>query len=160
MSNLTTFQLIAGTASILSLLLVLIGYTMKLRRNFKQKRERAEQALENAIERLKSAGGTVSARTDLGFLVLIQIASLRGLLSSLNHFLTGVIVVAGFAFLASILIPSLLLLALPCSIMFVTETIYTLRWQNYVESYERRIEEVWKHPVARRVTKSTETETT
>ncbi|RWX46816.1 hypothetical protein VT99_11992 [Candidatus Electrothrix marina] len=82
----TIFNLIAGTASILGIIFVIVGYVIKLRRSFKQKREDAEKEFKQEIDRLNAAGGTVSARTDLGFFVLIKLASLRDDINRHRHY--------------------------------------------------------------------------
>ena len=85
MSDLSTFQIVAGSASIIALLITVVGLTGKSIRTYKRKRKEAEQELEQELSRLRAAGGTVSARTDLGFFVVMKLGSLRDLIHHLRH---------------------------------------------------------------------------
>jgi len=166
MSNLTAFEIIAGTSSILCVFFVIGGFTLKLQRKFRQKRESAEQEFKQELDRLHSAGATVSARTDLGFFVLIELGSLRDSISYYRHIQTAYLVFAvllvlfasfffspGLKTYHGFLIYSFCLLI---SLLFIISSgiafIFEIRIRNYTKSYERRIKEIWQCPIDKRVT--------
>lgn len=164
MSDLTIFEIVAGTASILALLLVVIGFTWKTLLAYKQMRQSAERELERELTRLQSAGRTVSARSDLGFLVLIELGSLRESASRFRHFRTLYLVFTAFAFgflvivsrdsvshgLTALIIIILGVVSIGTMIMVIVNHIIAMLLARYIGYYERRIKEVWSSPVGRR----------
>ena len=94
MSTLTTFELIAGSASILGFVIAVGHFALKLRRTCNRKRQDAEREFKQEIDRLHAAGETVSARTDLGFFVLIELGSLRDSIACCRHWRTSFMVLA------------------------------------------------------------------
>jgi hypothetical protein len=160
MNNLTIFDIIAGTASILALLLTLIGYGLKLRRTFRQKREKAEQEFEQELVRLRIAGSTVSARTDLGFFVLIELGSLYDSIAFYRHHRTVSLVSSTFLMTLCVsispisnklLLIGFLLLCIVITGYCLIIHILVMRLEKYTESYEHRVKEVWQQPINKRV---------
>ena len=90
-------ELINGPIGVLGLSITIIGgliyvvkHTWKLFKFFATQRIEASARLDAEIEkqdteRLEAAGKTVSARTDLGFFVLVELSSLREALDSEKH---------------------------------------------------------------------------
>lgn len=76
-SELSTFNIIAGLASILGFLAVVISYALKKLGKFKGKMQEAVNEFEDNVAAMESTGGTISGRTDLGFLVLIELGIFR-----------------------------------------------------------------------------------
>ena len=160
MDNLTTFELIAGSASILALVLSIGSYTLKLWRTFKQKREKTEKEFKQEIDRLLASGSTVSARTDLGFFVLIELASLREDTDFYRHHRTWFTVFLGILLL---ILNSMNMgevfdrflfvyyaIVLFFLIMILIVHTLVMRSQKYSKSYEDRVKDVWQRAIDKR----------
>ena len=166
MSELSTFEIVAGTSSILALLIILAGSARKKWRAAKQKREEAEQKFEQMLARLKSAGSSVSARTDLGFFVLLELGSLRDLVSEARHSRTLCLLAAFSIFIVAVITReaianawitiAMLAASLMYMLLFVMSDSHLTRLEKYANSYESRLKEFWKEPVDKRADNTSE----
>lgn len=168
MSDLTTFETVAEIVAILSFLLTVIGFTRNTYRAYKKKRQRAEQEFKKALARLRAARKTISARSDVGFLMLIELGALRDTISNFRHGRILAFVGAAFLVICTIfirgsviadrtLLPIFLVLfylSLACMIMSIVFHFILRRLERYTDSYEDRIKEVWERPVKRKSGKS------
>jgi Flp pilus assembly protein TadB len=156
-------EIIGIFASIIALIFFFGNYAIRIQLKAKKKREEAEQSLKQEMERFKKAGETISARTDLGFFVLIEIESLRRSASSTLHLKTLIFVMIG-AFLTCIAIIRIvghndlstfnaILSDAIFAVVFVLLAISLHaqrshdKLEKYLTDYERRVKEIWQHPV-------------
>ena len=96
MNDLSAPEITGIFVSIISLIFFLGSYAIRVQLKAKKKREEAEQAFKQEMERFKKTGSTISARTDFGFFVLIEIESLRRSLSYTFHLRTLIFVMVGY----------------------------------------------------------------
>ncbi len=170
-TGLSIFNLVAGTASIIALLVVLLTTARKVLQTTKQKRQRAQQELANQLDLLRAAGGSVSARSDLGFFVLVQLGSLRDSASSLRHvravflicmlvgLLTAVVVLQGpYDLEGKAIAIAFGVVGLGMYVAFMVVTYMLVRLENYTESYEDGLKQVWARPVTERAKRSIDPE--
>lgn len=165
MSSLGVFEIIAGTASILALLIVLGSLTLKQWRIIQQKREQAEQTLEQEFIRLKMVGTTVSARTDLGFFALLELGSLRDSITYYRHFIILMLLYAVILLLlghfivihwsVSFITPSMvikgsMIFFILLFIFVIVTQISLIRFERYINLYQSRIQEVWQRSIDKR----------
>lgn len=149
---------IGSVASIISLLIAAVGGAIWAFRRYRRKREDAERELERQIERMRAAGGSVSARTDLGFFVLLEVESLRSEIATAYFFgtlyavatMVGVavgIAVAGTAPQLSYVIHFTVIVTFfgGCSII-----VTALRLHYYASSYRSRVKGIWGQPIEKR----------
>ena len=166
MENITTFELVAGSASIIALILALYESSRRLKQSLQEKRENTEREFERELENLRIAGGTVSARTDLGFFVLIQLGSLRETIDYYRqHRIQYLVFAVLFIILADFVRSTfemmgfstnlLILVTLPIVFALVLRSLIVhllvMRLQKYANSYEKRIKEIWDTPIKKRI---------
>jgi glucose uptake protein GlcU len=160
-NNITTFELIAGISSILAIVLMIGTYTLNSWKSFKQKRENAEKEYKQMIDQLQATGGTIAARTDLGFFVLIELGSFRDEISNYRHHCMLYLIIAVFFLVMAnlsgqskiffdidILFPMIfaMIMLTYCIIMQV----FVMRVKKYKNLFEYRINEVWAKAIDKR----------
>ena len=170
MSNLSTFDIIAGLASIASLVITLTLLIHKSVRSYRDKRDSAESEFNKEISRLTNAAQTISARTDLGFFVVMEVGSLRDSVNKIRHESTRYAVLVGLCSLLVLLcdwvgIPQrspliliLLLVAALSGIMILVKGAIENRLSDYTKSYESRIKAVWEDQINKRAPRPKEEE--
>ena len=167
MNDMSTPEIIGIFVSIIALLFFLGSYAIRVQLRNKKKREEAEQSFKQEMDRFKKNEPTISARTDFGFFVLIEIESLRRSLSYTFHFRTIIFVIAGILLtcIAIIWIDSNNDLGAFNSTMSdaIFAAIFVLlainlhaqrshdKMEKYLTDYERRAKEIWQQPVNKQV---------
>jgi hypothetical protein len=155
-----TFLAIAGWASILALVLVLGGYARQVWQAYRKSRRDAESEFALLTSELAAAGGSVSSRTDVGFLVLLRLGLLRDRVASLRSVMTVSIVSMGIFFSAAWAIgpaPNLawelrgVIAAAGFFLGVATVATFNMRrLQAYVADYADRVSGIWEQPVSKR----------
>jgi hypothetical protein len=163
MKELSTFEIAAGSASIIALALMVLGITNRAIRRFKRRRESAKEEFEHDIAKYRAAGSTVSARTDLGFFFSIKLGGLRTAASYYNHLSTKWLLIAVISvqfalnmdradwetfFAAGLGLGAVLL-----SVVYIS---LAWRWEQYTRSLIEQIKEIWEEPISKRTDKSGE----
>ena len=162
MSNITTFDIIAGSASIIGVLLALFHMFRSGILTYKQKKQNAEEEFEKELGRLKAAGTTISARTDLGFFVFLEVASLHKSINVYYYYRSATIVFTNI-FLCLLIITQqlgiesfdlqifLIIFVIGTLINFVVVQIIINRLEKFTHIYEKRVKKVWNKAIDKRL---------
>lgn len=165
MSDLTPFEIIVGIVAILFFFLTVIGITRNTLRTYKQKRQKAEKRFRKEFAQLRAAGGTISARSGLSFLILAELGSVREAASTFRYLATVFLLFCAIMLLFAIsmkvslidnqtlLVASYIAAWASFILGFVMHFILG-RLTRYTDFYEDLIKEVWERPVKQRSSKS------
>ena len=165
----STLEIVAGWASVLGFLFVVVGFAWKMSRSYQRSRRAAEETLEDELARLRAAGGTSVGRADLGFLVLVELSWLSVAASGFWHLANAALAVAATSvgvWAVIVFLPDVLNVgtATPssaawwamygfgatCVALWLVALSYAFRFTKYVALYRRRVGGVWKDAVAKR----------
>lgn len=158
---------VAGVVTIVGFLAAVLRAASRAARRIREGVARAEQALDEEIERRRGAGATLGGRTDLGFLVLLELSVLNRHASQLQSgrnlcaiLSVGLSLLSLFNFemerskpygdysesqLALSIGLGAYVLALVTALMHMKET-------KRIDSMASRFREVWHEPVTKRLT--------
>lgn len=154
------FQTAAGWASIIALAFVLFASGRKAWAKYARARDEAEAELERLTSELRKASGTIGARTDIGFLVMLRLGSMRDDVAALRHYEIVLIVFTAIFLMFAIAMPSsstgswdrwVVLAMIPATLIgaLIAQVIST-RWQRYSAEYATRVTDIWETPVTNR----------
>ena len=171
-------QFIAALIAIAVFMRSVFKSMWKLLKFFATRREttaRLDEELERQrqeTERLEAAGKTVSAWTDLGFFVLMELGTLREALDSERYtsLLSALLTVAIlFIFFEVASLDSLFAQALPpllrvvllvapflALVAFGLEHYSVKKQESYILNYQERIKAIWREPIGKRTQKAQE----
>ena len=158
MGDLSAVEIIACAVTILGGIVWLFKKAGKLGQKFVQKKRDTERELRKEIQALKSTGGNVSARTDLGFFITIYLGSLRHTVMKYSHQRTLNIVYFICCLLFMIIVDisnvpvKFVILffgvsGVYCLISALMVNQYVVKYESIIEEYETRIKEIWRSPI-------------
>jgi hypothetical protein len=155
MEGMSLFEIIAGSCSILAVVVGLIKYLRKGLKSYNDRKRRVEEEFQNEMQMLKSSGNNVSARTDLGFLVLMELGSMRNVIDRNHHFSTSAYVLGAFLLTLGLYSEAIdkIVILLICAAAILFGLVCHLngwRMENFVINYEVKVKEIWKTPVEKR----------
>jgi len=157
----TIVGIIVGTGAI-------IGFGLSQRQKIRKRNKESKRDLSEKLDLLEDAGTTVAARSDLAMYVTIELDSLRYRLNASRHNIIIYCILT--VFIGTIVIfdsllnvpDDLLILKVALSgillncLLFTTSMINVLALERFIYSCEDRLKQIWKKPIAKRLSKQIE----
>ena len=163
MGDLTRLEILIGFCSIGGFLIAVGILINKWVRIYRRKKQSAEEELEERFAWLEASGGTVSGRSDLSFFVLIELGSLRGLVSSFRFYaitfllfaniILGLVIFGGKMVDDMIgLVGSKIVLGIGSAsiLLGLLSFGFSNRLEKYIQSYQVRIRGILARPIEKR----------
>ena len=144
---------IGSIASVLGVLYIAVISTMRALRRRAESRRTEAARLEEAFARMRDAGKTAGGRTDLGFLVMLDLASLRDVVRRRESITDTAVIISFVGFWQAQEIGGW-----PGRVLWfglLASMVYWIRQSKAadkaVDDYEDRVREVWAGAIRKRI---------
>lgn len=162
MDNLATFEIVAGTASIISVLWLLISFTRRGLSVYNEEKRRSEDEFNTRFSELESSGNSVSSRTDLGFYVLLEIGTMKENVSFYRHYhlvyFVVTVLVLNLSFINGFedLKKYYYIVAIGTLLLSLAAHFSAMRFEKLLSKFEKRTKNIWNKPIEKRITNKVE----